>query len=116
RGQHRDTLAEITTEAADGAVSLVVRYDTRQNLYRFEFRDLDYPEEVTSHLAYEPGPLVEQLVSNLDQLAEGRTGYSSAQARDYLINAGAAIWHELVPAQIREQFWDRQNRIQQLTI
>ncbi len=37
----------------------------------------DNPEEVPSQLAYEPGPRVEQLVANLDQLAKGRSGYSA---------------------------------------
>ena len=115
-GPHRDVLAEIDTEPTDGAVSLVVRYDPIQKAYRFEFRDEDNPREVTSHLAYEPGPRLEQLVADLDELAKGRSGYSAAETRDYLINAGAGLWHELVPARLREQFWERQHRIRQLTI
>ena len=115
-GPHRDVLAEISTEPTEGAVSLVVRYDPAQKAYRFEFRDEDNPDEVTSNLAYDPGPLVEQLVADLDELAKGRSGYSAAQTRDYLVNAGARLWSELVPAQLREQFWDRQHRIRQLTI
>ena len=115
-GPHRDITAEIDTEATEGAVSLVVRYDPTQNAYRFEFRDEDNPEEVTSNLAYDPGPLVERLVAGLDELVKGRSGYSAAQARDYLMNSGAALWSELVPKPLREQFWDRQHRIRQLTI
>ena len=115
-GPHREVLADITTEAVKGAVSLVVRYDTTQKAYRFEFRDEDNPEEVTSELAYEPGPRVEQLIAELDLLAKGRSGYSAAETRDYLVNAGAAIWSQLVPQGLREQFWHRQHRIRQLTI
>jgi hypothetical protein len=115
-GAHRDVLAEITTESTQGAVSLVVRFDPRQNAYRFEFRDVDNPKEVTSNLAYEPGPRVEQLVAGLDDLARGRSGYDAGQARAYLVNAGAALWRELVPQALREQFWDRRDRIRQLTI
>lgn len=115
-GTNHDVLAEIATEPTDGAVSLVVRYDPGQNAYRFEFRDEDNPEEVISHLAYEPGPQVEQLVAGLDELAKGRSGYSAAQARDYLVNAGAGLWQELIPERLREQFWERQHRIRQLTI
>ena len=59
---------------------------------------------------------MEQLVAGLDDLAKGRSGYSAAQARDYLVNSGAGLWHELVPEPLREQFWDRQHRIRQLTI
>jgi hypothetical protein len=81
----------VISMAADGAVSLVVRYDPAQNAYRFEFRDEDNPGEVTSHLAYDPQPLVERLVAGLDELARGHSGYSPAQARDYMVNAGAAL-------------------------
>ena len=99
-----------------GAVSLVVRYDPVQNAYRFEFRDEDNPAEVVSNLAYDPGPRVEQLVSGLDRVAKGRAGYSGGETRDYLMNAGVGLWRELIPAQLREQFWERQGRIRQLTI
>jgi tetratricopeptide (TPR) repeat protein len=112
----RNVLAEINTEPADGAVGLVVRYDPVHRAYRFEFRDEDNPDEVTSNLAYEPGPRVEQLVADLDDLAKGRSGYSAAQTRRYLVEAGAGLWRELVPERLREQFWDRQHRIRQLTI
>jgi Protein of unknown function (DUF742)/CHAT domain/MmoB/DmpM family len=115
-GPHRDFFTEINTEPTEGAVSLVVRYDPAQHAYRFEFRDEDNPGEVTSNLAYDPGPLVEHLVAGLDELAKGRTGYSAAQARGYLMNSGAGLWQELVPKPLREQFWDRQHRIRQLTI
>ena len=115
-GPHQDILVEITMEPAEGAVSLVVRYDPPQKAYRFEFIDEDHPGEVTSNLAYDPGPLVEHLVAGLDELAKGRSGYSAVQTRDYLENAGAGLWRELVPPALREQFWDRQHRIRQLTI
>lgn len=112
----RDVLAEIATEAAEGAVSLVVRYDPGHQTYRFEFRDDDNPDEVTSHLAYDPGPIVERLVADLDGLAQPDGGYSGTQTHAYLVNAGARLWRELVPGPLREQFWERRHRIRQLTI
>jgi CHAT domain len=115
-GPHREVRAEITTQPTAGAVSLVVRYDPSQQAYRFEFRDEDNPNEVPSNLAYDPGPVVEQLIADLDNLAAGRSGYSADQTRDYLVNAGARLWQQLIPEQLREQFWDRQHRIRQLTI
>ncbi len=115
-GPRREVLAEIATQPTAGAVSLVVRYDPSQRAYRFEFRDEDNPDEVPSNLAYDPGPVVEQLIADLDSLAAGRSGYSADQTRDYLVNAGARLWQQLVPGQLREQFWDRQHRIRQLTI
>jgi hypothetical protein len=59
---------------------------------------------------------VEQLIAELGELAKARTGYSAAETKDYLINAGARLWQELIPERLRQQFWDRQHRIRQLTI
>jgi hypothetical protein len=115
-GRDQEARAGIITQPTAGAVSLVVRYDPTQQAYRFEFRDEDNPGEVHSNLAYDPGPVVEQLIADLDSLADGRSGYSAGQTRDYLVNAGARLWQQLVPGQLREQFWDRQGRIRQLTI
>ena len=115
-GPHREFRAEIAAEASEGAVSLVVRYDPDLKAYRFEFRDEDNPDEVVSKLSFEPRQRIERLVADLDRLAAGRSGYSADQARDYLVNAGAELWRELVPPGLREQFWDRQHRIRQLTI
>jgi patatin-related protein len=115
-GPPRDLATQIASEPTEGAVSLVVRFDPRQNAYRFEFRDEDNPDEVTSSLAYEPGPRVERLIAGLDDLAKGRSGYSGGQARNYLVQSGVGLWGELIPPQLRQQFWDRQDRIRQLTI
>jgi CHAT domain len=115
-GPTQDVFGEVTTEPVEGAVGLVVRYDPSQQAYRFEFRDEDYPDEVTSHLAYNPGPRVERLIAELDSVAKGHSGYSAAETRDYLVNQGAALWRELLPERLRAQFWERQHRIRQLTI
>jgi hypothetical protein len=115
-GPGRSVSAAIDTEPADGAVSLVVRYDSRQNKYRFEFRDDDNPGEVETSLAYDPGPRVERLVAELDDLAKGRSGYSADQARRKLAGAGLALWQDLIPGPLRDQFWERRRRIRQLTI
>jgi hypothetical protein len=115
-GPDRNIFAGITTESTEGAVSLVVRYDPAQKKYRFEFRDEDNPGEVMTDLDDKPGLRVERLVAALDELAKGRSGYSVGQARDYLVNAGAELWQQLVPQGLQDQFWDRQHRIRQLTI
>jgi hypothetical protein len=115
-GGQRDAVMAVDITREEGAVSLVVRHDPRENAYRFEFRDEDNPAEVTCQLAFEPGARVEQLISGLDALARGRAGFSAAETRDYLANSGIQLWTELIPAQLREQFWERQGRISQLTI
>ena len=115
-GIYRDVLAEIATEPTEGAVSLVVRYDSRQNAYRFEFRDEDNPTRSRATSPTSPGPAWSSSSPSLDGLARGRSGHDAGQARDYLVNSGAALWHELVPERLRDQFWERQDRIRQLTI
>jgi CHAT domain len=115
-GRDLEFRSEIAAESAEGAVSLVVRHDPALNAYRFEFRDEDYPNEVTTRLSFDPRHRIEELVAGLDRLAARTSGYSREQARDYLVQAGAGLWHELIPPELREQFWDRQGRIRQLTI
>jgi hypothetical protein len=115
-GQPQSVRAELGREIVDGAVTLVVRYDPARNAYRFQFHDIDNPREEVHALSNPPGPLVEELVNELDRLAEGRTGYSAAETRDYLQDAGARLWQQLLPQRVRDQFWERQHRIRQLTI
>jgi hypothetical protein len=112
----RTAISEAREERTDGEVTLLVRYDRHQAAYRFEFIDVDYPDEVTSQLVYDPGPAVERLVRRLNALAEGTAGYSAAATRAYLVNEGVQLWQELVPEKLRSQFWERQRRIKQLTI
>jgi CHAT domain len=112
----RTAISEAREERTDGEVTLLVRYDRHQAAYRFEFIDVDYPDEVTSQLVYDPGHAVERLVRRLNALAEGTAGYSAAATRAYLVNEGVQLWQELVPEKLRSQFWERQRRIKQLTI
>jgi CHAT domain-containing protein len=115
-GPSRPVSARIDTERAEGMVTLVVRYEPAQNLYRFEFRDEGYPDEVEHRLSYEPGPQVERLIAELEDLTKGRAGYSPEDAREVVANTGMALWKELLPEALREQFWERRGQIQQLTI
>jgi len=112
----RDVLGEVAIRPVPGAVALAVRYAPDTRTYRFEFHDVDNPAEVTSNLAYDPGPRVEWLIGELDAIATGGAGMSAAETRAYLAAAGAELWHDLLPQALRDQFWDRQDRITQLTI
>ena len=109
-------MSETREGRTDGEVTLLVRYDPVQNAYRFEFIDVDYPEEVSSQLLHNPGPAVESLVRRLNTLAEGTAGYSAVATRKYLVNEGLQLWQQLLPETLRAQFWERQRRITQLTI
>ena len=108
--------AQIDNEPVDGAVTLDVHYDPTANSYRFRFIDDNFDDEVPHQLSYEPGPQVERLIAELDDFAKGRTGYSPADAVEALASTGKALWRELLPEPLREQFWARQGRIKRLTI
>ena len=54
----RTAISEAREERTDGEVTLLVRYDPHQMAYRFEFVDVDYPDEVTSELVSIRGPLL----------------------------------------------------------
>lgn len=104
-------------ERADGELALLVTYDTVQERYRFQLIDADLPAEVlSSALLEDPREAVERLVRQLDTFAAATSGYSAAQTRDYLMNAGVQLWSTLLPADLREQFWERRDRVSQLTI
>jgi nucleoid DNA-binding protein len=112
--RERQGRADLTRR--DGAVSLVVRFYPRENVYRFEFHDVDHPREVTGSLTYDPVSGVRDTIANLNALARGRTNYSAEATREYLTNAGVALWQELLPKSLRDQFWSRRSRIRELTI
>jgi nucleoid DNA-binding protein len=112
----RELRGDMSLASDDGAVSLVVRFDPRQRAYRFEFRDIDNPSEVPGQLTYDPKDALVRLIGNLNTLAGDRSNLKRAQARAFLVNAGATLWQEVIPPVLREQFWARRSRITQLTI
>ena len=112
----RETRKEVGADRTDGEVTLFVRYDRYHKAYRFQFIDVDYPDEVTGPLVYEPGPAVERLLKRLNALTEGTAGYSPEATRAYLTAEGMQLWQELMPEKVRALFWERQSRITQLTI
>jgi hypothetical protein len=118
RGDTVTRSAAVEVERLDGDITLLIDVDEAQRRYRFRFiDDEDYPTEVlSSALLQDPRARVEQIVRGLDTFADGQSGYSPAQTRDYLENAGIDLWQGLLPPELREQFWQRRDRIRQLTI
>lgn len=115
-GPPRRVRSDVGMEAVAGAVSLIARYSPRERLYRFQLIADDYPSEVEHPLDFDPQDSIKDLIRVLTDLAEGRRVYSPAKAHRYLANKGAELWQNLLPKDLREQFWDRQAGIGQLTI
>jgi uncharacterized protein YjbI with pentapeptide repeats len=111
----RYSAAQTAVEPEVGAVSLVVRFDPQDRSCRFEFRDEDNPGEVVSRLVYEPQRYVEHAMASLSELTRSRN-YSATEVREYLVSTGIELWRELLPERVRDQFWERQQRIRDLRI
>jgi CHAT domain len=115
-GPLRRVRSEVGMESVRGAVSLIARYSPRENLYRFQLITDDYPSEVRYQLEFDPADSIKDLIKVLNDLAEGRRVYSPAKARRFLSNKGMELWQSLLPEVLRDQFWDHQAGIEQLTI
>jgi nucleoid DNA-binding protein len=112
----RNVTGDLKVGSVDGAVSLVVRFEPEQNTYRFEFHDIDNPREVCSSVAFGPNKSLEELVASLNTLAANEASYTAKETRNYLRNAGVGLWQKIVPPELKQQFWERRDRIKELTI
>jgi serine/threonine protein kinase len=95
--------------AGDGELTLHVRYDRDNKVYRYQLQSglLGFTEEFLSkRLHAGPEEMVNPLVEVLDALARGRTKYSPGQARDWLEGTGKHLWEELIPEPLNNRFWE----------
>ena len=107
------------TQADPGEVSLLLSYDPGQQVYRYRLVDFGgyYSDEATSaQLLQPPGEAVEQLVALLNTLARGQAPWDAATTRDWLKGQGIALWKSFMPQSLKEEFWQRRDRITQMTI
>lgn len=118
-GPARDHHQELdSVDSVPGEVTLYITYDTDAKNYRFLFFDEERPGNDTDSgsLVREPREVVGQLIAELNQRARDKDGMTAKGTEAWLREQGAALWQELVPAGLREEFWLRQERIGTLTI
>jgi hypothetical protein len=107
------------TRADPGEVTLVVSYDRDDQVYRYHLQDSSryYAEEAASdRLLQPPGEAIEQLVAQLNTLARGHAGLDAATTNAWLRNQGIELWKGLIPQALQQEFWQRRDRITQMTI
>ena len=106
--------------AADpGEVSLLLSYDADQHVYRYRLVDSDgyYSEEAASErLLQPPGQAIEQLVGQLNALARGQETWDVTTTKDWLKGQGIMLWNSFIPQALQREFWQRRDRITQMTI
>ena len=107
------------TPPGQGEVSLLLTYDADRQVYRYRLVDAGgyYSEEAaTNRLLQPPGEAVEQLVAQLNALARGQAGWDAGTTRDWLQGQGIALWDSFIPHALQREFWQRRDRITQMTI
>ena len=117
-------LAERSSPAAvtppdQGAVSLLLSYDSGQQVYRYRMVDSGgyYSDEAaTNRLLQPPGEPIEQLVAQLNTLARGQAGWDAATTKAWLKNQGITLWESFIPEALHREFWQRRDQITQMTI
>ena len=106
-------------QADPGEVSLLLSYDPDQQVYRYRLVDSGgyYSEEAASErLLQPPAEAIEQLVAQLNMLARGQAPWDAATTGDWLKGQGIALWNSFVPQALQREFWQRRDRITQMTI
>jgi hypothetical protein len=100
------TPGEATLQVRRSAGGYMFQLMTPHNLY----------PPVTESLAGDPAGGVERTIATLQSLASGASGYSGPAAGLWLREAGVALWNEMVPQVIKEQFWEQRSRITSFNI
>lgn len=103
------------TQARPGEVTMEVRFDGSH--YTFQLRsDAALFAPVVESIANTPNAAVENAIKQLQQLARGGSGYNSTMTREVIRSAGIQLWSDMVPADIREQFWQVGSTMSAFTI
>jgi hypothetical protein len=107
------------TQADPGELTLLLSYDPDHQVYRYQLQDSSgyFAEETDSaRLLQPPGEAMEQLVAQLNTLARGQAGWDAATAKTWLRNQGITLWESFIPQALQQEFWNRRDRITQMTI
>ncbi|WP_444951531.1 CHAT domain-containing protein [Micromonospora ureilytica] len=92
------------TRARPGEVTMEVRFDGSR--YTFQLRsDEALFAPVVESVTNPPNAAVENAIREMQQLAGGGSRYTATMTREVIRSAGIQLWSELVPADVRDQFW-----------
>lgn len=107
-GQFRDgqpkTASMGVAQARPREVTMEVRVDGGR--YTFQLRsDSALFAPVVSSATNTPDAAVENAIREMQQLAGGGSRYSATMTREVIRSAGIQLWSEMVPGDVRDQFW-----------
>ncbi|MET8232049.1 CHAT domain-containing protein [Micromonospora sp. NPDC005298] len=102
-------------EARLGEVTMEVRFDGSR--YTFQVRShAKMFTPVVESVTNSPNAAVENAIRELQQVAGGGSRDSPAMTRAIIRSAGIQLWSELVPADVRDQFWEVGSDMRAFTI
>lgn len=99
----------ITSKA--GEVTLRVLRDGDAFQFQLLSAGHDFEPVIRKAMAAGSGTAVNRAIANLQKLARGNAGYDPGNARALLLSTGVALWTNMVPEAIKEQFWELRPRI-----
>ncbi len=115
-----DLLAAVSHRTRQpGEMSLIIHFSEAQNVYRYQLIDdsVGCPDETQSEpLKRTPQEAIEDLVTQLNEVARGGVPYNAEQTRRWLKGKGIELWDEFIPKSLQQQFWERQNKIARMMI
>ena len=102
--------------ARPGEVTLLVRSDGTRYVFQLLSDEYLFEPVHARTLTADPGVAVERAITTLKQLAEGRGPYAGKAAQRWIRETGVGLWNDVVPAVIKEQYWQLRPNIAALTV
>ena len=100
--------------ARPGEATMEVRTDGADRV--FQLRSDTTLFDPVRFAAGSPGTAVDKAIAALQRLARSGSQYSEATTRHWLKAIGVDLWKEMVPAAVRDQFWQIRDDIRAFTI
>ncbi|MFF5056411.1 CHAT domain-containing protein [Micromonospora sp. NPDC000663] len=108
-GSFRDgpsrTASMAAPQARPGEVTMEVRFDGTRCTFQLR-SDAALFAPVVESVTNSPNAAVENAIRELQQVAGDGSRDSAAMTRAIIRSAGIQLWSELVPADVRDQFWE----------
>jgi hypothetical protein len=103
------------TAAASGQVTLQVNVQGSE--WRFQLMGTTFHRAVSASWRSEPLGVIDELVGKISDLARGKTSYARPDlVRHHLMALGTRLWRDVLPPEVRQQFWQEADHIQSLVV
>lgn len=105
-------------KANRGKVTLEIRYDEANRVYRCNFiSNAVHTEDLCSErLKNTPEVAIDDLIRQLNLVAQGKSQMNAATTREWLRGKGTQLWIEFIPEKLQELFWQERSNITKITV